>query len=151
MKVKAFSLALIATFTISTLSSAVADEVVVDRQTRVSQIQSRWNPVFDSQYVSLTSLAAKAKLDPTVYKQYTFLLADFLEVRRVIDAALASATGDLEGAYAYAEEETGEFAMTIPELAKSVAKIKTISCVRAKVTKKVSGLAPRCPSGYKKK
>ena len=30
-------------------------------------------------------------------------------------------------------------------------KIQTITCVKGKVTKKVSGLTPKCPSGYKKK
>ncbi len=72
-------------------------------------------------------------------------------MRRVIDAALNSPTGDIEAAAAYAEEETGEFMMMIPELGKSVAKIKTITFVKGKASKKVSGLSPKCPSGYKKK
>lgn len=141
------SVALIAGFT----PAANAEDVVIDRATRVEQIQSRWNPIFDQQYAQLTALAPKAKLDPAVFKSYKNLLEDFTEVRRVIDAALRSATGDIEAANAYAEEETGEFMSSIPELAKTVAKIKTITCVKGKTTKKVSSTAPKCPSGYKKK
>lgn len=150
MKFKSLSVSLAIALSLVVTPSARGDEAV-DRATRIAQIEARWNPVFDAQYLALTALAAKSKLDPTVLKSYNFLLADFLEVRRVIDAALKSPTGDIEAAAAYAEEETGEFAMTIPEIAKMVAKIKTITCVKAKLTKKVSGLNPKCPSGYKKK
>jgi hypothetical protein len=51
----------------------------------------------------------------------------------------------------YAEEELGEFVATRYQLEKLAAKIKTISCVKGKTTKKVSGLTPKCPSGFKKK
>lgn len=148
---KTLSLAIASALLFTAAPSALAEDVVIDRATRVEQIKSRWNPVFDQQYVQLTALAAKAKLDPAVLKSYKYLLEDFTEVRRVIDAALNSATGDIEAANAYAEEETGEFMSMIPELAKMVAKIKTISCVKGKTVKKVSGTTPKCPSGYKKK
>lgn len=151
MKMKTLSLAIATALLFTAAPSALAEDVVIDRATRVEQIKSRWNPVFDQQYVQLTALAAKAKLDPAVLKSYKYLLEDFTEVRRVIDAALNSATGDIEAANAYAEEETGEFMSMIPELAKMVAKIKTISCVKVKTVKKVSGTTPKCPSGYKKK
>lgn len=151
MKISKISILLTCALSLSGIGSAFAEEVVVDRPTRVAQIQAQWNPIFDVQYKQLTALEAKAKLDASVYKSYKFLLADFLEVRRVIDAALVNPTGDLTAAAAYAEEETGEFMTTIPEIARMVAKIKTISCVKGKVTKKVSGLTPKCPSGYKKK
>ena len=151
MKIKTLSLAITAALLMTTAPTAIAEDVVVDRTTRIEQIKSRWNPVFDQQYAALTALAAKAKLDPSVWKSYKYLLEDFIEVRRVIDAALNSPTGDIEAAAAYAEEETGEFMMMIPELGKSVAKIKMITCVKGKTIKKVSGLSPKCPSGYKKK
>ncbi len=151
MKIKTLALAITAALLMTTTPAAIAEDVVVDRTTRIEQIKSRWNPVFDQQYIALTALAAKAKLDPSVWKSYKYLLDDFTEVRRVIDAALNSPTGDIEAAAAYAEEETGEFMMMIPELGKSVAKIKTITCVKGKASKKVSGLSPKCPSGYKKK
>ena len=34
---------------------------------------------------------------------------------------------------------------------KTVATKKTITCIKGKLTKKVTGLAPKCPAGYKKK
>lgn len=153
MNIKSLTIALALATTFAT-SPALAESttvVTVDRATRVEQIKARWNPIFDQQYLQLTALAAKAKLDPQVLKSYKYLLEDFIEVRRVIDAALNSTTGDIEAAAAYAEEETGEFVMFIPELAKQVAKIKTITCVKGKTTKKATGIAPKCPKGYKKK
>jgi hypothetical protein len=35
--------------------------------------------------------------------------------------------------------------------AKATAKKNTISCIKGKVTKKVTGVNPKCPNGYKKK
>ena len=34
---------------------------------------------------------------------------------------------------------------------KSTSKIQTITCIKGKVVKKISGLQPKCPSGYKLK
>jgi hypothetical protein len=34
---------------------------------------------------------------------------------------------------------------------KTVPKLKTINCVKGKMSKKVSGSNPKCPTGYKKK
>ena len=151
MKIMKISIAVVAVLFISSSPLAIAEDVAIDRATRVEQIKSRWNPLFDQQYAQLTALALKAKQDPVVFKNYKFLLDDFLHVRQVIDAALNSPSGDIEAAAAYAEEETGEFMMTIPDLAQQVAKIKSISCVKGKTVKKVTGTAPKCPSGYKKK
>ena len=148
---KTLSLAIASALLFVAAPSALAEDAVIDRAARVEQIKSRWNPIFDQQYAQLTALAPKAKLDPAVLKSYKYLLEDFTEVRRVIDAALNSATGDIEAANAYAEEETGEFMSMIPELAKAVAKIKTITCMKGKLVKKVTSTAPKCPSGYKKK
>jgi hypothetical protein len=150
MRNKKISLALVAILSLSISVPAFADEAS-DRAAKAAAVAARWNPIFDQQYAQLTALAAKAKLDPAVLKSYNYLINDFLEVRRVIDSALASPTGDIDAAYAYAEEETGEFMMTIPQLAKQVALIKTISCVKGKTVKKVTGISAKCPSGYKKK
>jgi translation initiation factor 1 (eIF-1/SUI1) len=51
----------------------------------------------------------------------------------------------------YAEEETEEYASTLNMLEAQAVKIKTISCIKGKTVKKVSGLSPKCPKGYKKK
>ena len=151
MRIKTLTSFTLIAFVFSFAPVAMAEDVAVDRATRVEQIKSRWNPIFDQQYAQLTALEAKAKLDPRILKDYKFLLDDFLHVRRVIDDALISATADIEAANAYAEEETGEFMMTIPELAKKVASIKTISCVKGKTIKKVTAAGAKCPAGYKKK
>ena len=151
MKTRKISLILLVAMILSAAPVASAEEIAVDRATRVEQIKSRWNPLFDQQYSQLVGLASKAKLDPVLLKNYKYLLDDFLHVRQVIDAALNSSTGDIEAAAAYAEEETGEFMMAIPELASQIARIKSITCLKGKVLKKVTGTAPKCPAGYKKK
>ena len=147
---KRISLAIATVLFLSATPFAIADEAS-DRAAKAAAVAARWNPIFDQQYAQLTALAAKAKLDPQVLKSYNYLLNDFLEVRRVIDAALNSPTGDIDAAYAYSEEETGEFMSTIPELAKQVAKIKTITCLKGKTSKKAYGITPKCPAGFKKK
>jgi hypothetical protein len=151
MKISRFSLIITTALILSSAPHAFAEDVTVDRATRVEQIKSRWNPLFDQQYSQLTALAAKAKLDSKIYKDYKYLLEDFLHVRSVIDNALASASGDIEAANAYAEEETGEFMMSIPALASQVVQIKTITCVKGKTSKKVTAYKAACPKGFTKK
>lgn len=151
MKITKITFIIASALVLSTAPLAHAEDVTVERATRVEQIKSRWNPIFDQQYAQLTALEVKAKLDSKVYKNYKYLLDDFLHVRSVIDTALNSAAGDIEAASAYAEEETGEFMMAIPELEKQVALIKTITCVKGKTIKKVTALKAACPKGYVKK
>ena len=151
MKIRNLSLAIAFAVSITSTPVAFAEDVTFDRATRVEQIKARWNPLFDQQYAQLTALEPKAKLDSKVYKDYKYLLADFLHVRSVIDAALNSTSGAIEAAAAYAEEETGEFMMTIPALANPVAKIRTITCAKGKLTKKITSATPQCPAGYRKK
>lgn len=130
---------------------AFADETSTARTTYATSIGSHWNPIFDSQYARILAMADRAKQTPATLKSYKALLADFLEVRRVISDGLTSSTSDLDAINAYGEEETGEFASTISDLEKTVAKIATITCVKGKSSKKVTAIAPKCPSGYKKK
>ena len=151
MKITKISFIIASALVLSSAPLAHAEDITVERATRVEQIKSRWNPVFDQQYLQLTALASKAKLDAKVYKDYNYLLEDFLHVRNVIDTALASASGDIEAANAYAEEETGEFMMTIPALANQVGQIKAITCAKGKTIKKVTAYKAACPKGYVKK
>ena len=132
-------------------SLAQADETATARAALVTKIGAQWNPIFDSQFARITALTEKAKKAPSTLKEYKSLLADFTEVRRVINDGLASSSSELDAVAAYAEEETGEFASSITHLEQSVASIKTISCVKGKVMKKVTEAAPKCPSGFKKK
>ena len=151
MKISKISALIVAAIVIGSAPAAIAEDATVDRATRVEQIRARWNPVFDTQFVALKALEAKAKLDPIIYKTYKSMYADFIGVRKTIEDALNNPTADVEGAASYAEEETGEFASTIPDLEKTIAKIATITCVKGKTTKKVTAVSPKCPSGYKKK
>jgi hypothetical protein len=151
MKIKKLAILLSLSISFSTAQFAFAEDTAVDRATRVEQIKSRWNPIFDQQYSQLSALAIKAKQDAKIYKDYNYLLEDFLHVRNVIDTALKSADGDIEAANAYAEEETGEFMMTIPALANQVVQIKTITCVKGKTIKKVTAYKAACPKGFTKK
>lgn len=121
------------------------------RADQVSAIQDQYNPLFNAEYARLLVLKKKALVDVNLTKSVKAVLADFLEVRRVINDGLNNSTSDLVALKDYAEEETGEFSSTINMLEAQVAKIKTITCVKGKVIKKVSGLPPKCPKGYKKK
>lgn len=121
------------------------------RADQVTAIQDQYNPIFDAEYARLMAVKKKLALDVQAYRGFKAVLADFIEVRRVIDNNLQDAKSDLSAVKDYAEEETGEFASSISGLEAQAAKIKTLSCVKGKVVKKVSGLTPTCPKGYKKK
>lgn len=71
------------------------------------------------------------------------------ELKRLEQEAAAKAISDAN-AKAEAEAKARIEAATRAALA-SQSKKKTILCVKAKVTKKVSGIQPKCPTGYKKK
>jgi hypothetical protein len=150
MRLSKISLVIAAALLIAGSPSAHADEAS-DRAAKAAGIAARWNPIFDAQQLRIDAMAASAKKDKETLKQYNALVPDFAEVRRVINEGLRSATSDLDAVSGYAEEETGEFASTIPALEKLIASIKTISCVKGKTVKKVTGLTPKCPAGYKKK
>jgi hypothetical protein len=121
------------------------------RADQVTAIQDQYNPLFDAEYARLLVLKKKALVDADLTKRVKAVLVDFLEVRRVIGSNLISSTSDLSATRDYAEEETGEFSSTISMLESQAAKIKTISCVKGKVVKKITAISPKCPKGYKKK
>lgn len=121
------------------------------RAEQVVAIQGQYNPIFEAQYARLLVLKKKALVDADLTKKVKAALVDFLDVRRIINTNLISATSDLAATGDYAEEETGEFSSTISYLETQAAKIKTISCIKGKVVKKVTALSPKCPKGYKKK
>lgn len=98
-------------------------------------------------------MAVRTKVlnDASALRSFKASLVDFLEVRRVIDSGLKSSISDLNAVKAYAEEELGEFESSLYLLEKQAAKNKTITCIKGKQVKKISGLTPKCPKGYKKK
>ena len=133
------------------VSPSFAADPTATRADQVTSIQGQYNPRFDSQYARLLVLKKKTLYDAINFPIVKSVLADFLGVRSSINTDLASATADLETVRAYAEEETGEFGNTIYQLETQVAKNKTITCVKGKVLKKISGPSPKCAKGYKKK
>ena len=128
-----------------------AEGTTPTRSDIVTAIQNQYNPLFDAQYARFTVLKAKVLNDAGMLKTYKAMLADFIEVRRVIDSNLKSATSDLDAVRSYAEEEIGEYGSSLSLLEAQAAKIRTIICSKGKLVKKGTGLSPKCPKGYKKK
>jgi hypothetical protein len=135
----------------STVAPVFADTTTPTSDERVAQIHSKYDPMFADLSTRLAALKTKVKLDANLNRQYAAVILDFNTMRATINDGLASASGDVEAMGQLAEEETGEFGSTVYNLELDAAKIKTISCVKAKVTKKVSGVKPLCPKGYIKK
>lgn len=128
-----------------------AADAVPTRADQVTAIQKQYNPLFDAQYARLLAVKTKLVLDANQYRSFKAVLADFLDVRRIIDSDLTSSNSDLDVLKSYADEELGEFDSTLNQLESVAAKIKTITCAKGKQVKKVSGLSPKCPKGFKKK
>lgn len=128
-----------------------AEDTTPARSDLVLAIANQYNPLFDAEYSRFMVLRPKVLNDAGMLKTYKAMLADFIEVRRVIDSNLKSATSDLDAVRSYAEEEIGEYASSLSLLENQAAKSKTIRCLKGKLVKKVSGLTPKCPKGFKKK
>ncbi len=151
MKLNKFLPVAITALLVLTTSSALADTTTPTRDERAAQIHSQYDGTFADLATRLATLAPKLKLDANLARQYKAVILDFNTMRATINDGLASATQDVEAMGQLAEEETGEFASTVYNLEVAAAKIKTISCVKGKIIKKISGLTPVCPKGYAKK
>lgn len=131
--------------------SAFADTALLSRDEQVAAFKAKYDPKFDKAYADYMLFKAKLSLDPSTKATFTSVIDDINEVRRTINGNLVDPNAAMQPIIEYAEEELGEFAVTRFQLEKLAAKIKTITCVKGKATKKVSGLTPKCPSGFKKK
>lgn len=131
--------------------SAFADTAITSREEQVANFKAKYDPKFDKAYADYMKFKTKLLLDPSTKATFSSVIDDINEVRRTINGNLANPTAPMQPIIEYAEEELGEFVVTRYQLEKLAAKIKTISCIKGKTTKKVSGLSPKCPSGYKKK
>ncbi len=140
-------------FAADTTSTATdtATATTSSRALQVTAIQGKYNPIFDAEYSRIIVVKKKHPSDAYVLLNIDIILKDFLEVRRVIDTSLQGSTSDLDAMDSYADEETGEFQVTITNLEQLALTRTTITCVKLKVSKKVSGVKPKCPPGYKKK
>ncbi len=131
--------------------SAFADTALLSRDEQVAAFKAKYDPKFDKAYADYMLFKAKLSLDPSTKATFTSVIDDINEVRRTINGNLVDPNAAMQPIIEYAEEELGEFAVTRFQLEKLATKIKTITCVKGKATKKVSGLTPKCPSGFKKK
>jgi hypothetical protein len=151
VKTRGALLIMICSLILGGIGSAFAADPPPSRRDSVTSIQNQYNPLFDAQYARLIAIHKKVSTDSGTFRTYKALLADFLDMRRILNSGLASSTSDLDALKGYAEEEVGEFGNTISTVEATAAKIRTITCVKAKLVKKVTGLTPKCLKGYKKK
>jgi len=143
----------IAAILVATAAPAIAVDPTPSptRAELVAQIHAKYDPLFATEAFRLALLAKKAPLDIQFNRQYKAVLLDFNTMRATVMDGLASETQDIEAMGQLAEEETGEFNTSIYNLEQMALKIKTITCVKGKTTKKVTGINAACPKGYTKK
>jgi len=151
MKLRRVNSILVSALLLIGTGSAFADTALLSRDEQVAAFKAKYDPKFDKAYADYMVFKAKLSLDPSTKATFTSVIDDINEVRRTINGNLVDPNAAMQPIIEYAEEELGEFAVTRFQLEKLAAKIKTITCVKGKATKKVSGLTPKCPSGFKKK
>ena len=133
------------------MGSAFADTAITSREEQVAIFKATYDPKFDKAYADYMKFKTKLSVDPSTRATFSSVIDDINEVRRTINGNLANPAASMQPIIEYAEEELGEFVITRYQLEKLAAKVKTISCVKGETIKKVSGLTPKCPSGFKKK
>jgi len=126
-------------------------EEATDRAAKVNLVNAKYMPIMEKQYLDLKSIKSQAKTIPSILKQVNPVYEEFEENYDVIRNGLNNPSQDINAIIALCEEEVAEFDNYIFTLKKELAKVKTIVCYKGKVTKKVVGLTPKCPAGYKKR
>ena len=146
--------ALVILFLAISISPAFADSQTVTSQSReqhVAELKAIYVPQYDSQYSRLMAIKAKAFTVTSLKKSFNTVMEDFLDVQKTVYGAWADPLADADAAASYSDEEIGEFEISITYLERQVAKVATITCIKGKVTKKITEVSPKCPSGYVKK
>lgn len=143
-------LALVATL-LSTSMPAHAVDTSLPRDQQVAYITNTYVSRLDAEMVRLNAIKAKMASQPSLLAQYKAFLTDYTGSYNTIKDALASQSADLNTTDDFAAEEVGEFDNTVYQLEQMAGKVKSISCVKGKVSKIVLGLKPVCPKGYIKK
>jgi hypothetical protein len=122
------------------------------RVDQVAQLRATYDPQLDAAYANFLKLKTKLSLEPSALKSYKAVIDDFVETRETINRNLADPNSPTKAVEEYIQEELGEFSTSQFKLTQLAAKIKTISCVKGTIVKKVSAIGtPKCPAGYKKK
>ena len=150
MRTGKFITTLLTTTLILSAAPAVADSAS-DRAATVEMLKQKYVKVLDEQHSTLLVIKSQMKAEPTLLKQVNAVLADFNSNYAAIINGLANVDQPIQPIIDLCQEEVEEFANSIYLLQQMVKKIKTISCTKGKVIKKVSGLAPVCPKGFTKK
>jgi len=135
---------------IGAASSATADEVS-DRAAKVELVKTKYLPTLAEQYAQLKIIKARAKVAPSILKQVNPVYDEFEENYQTILNGLKNPNQDINAVIALCEEEVEEFNNYIYLLNQQLSKLKTITCTKGKVSKKIIALAPKCPAGYKQK
>ena len=149
MKLRVLIAALLAMSISLIATPAIADPLTKDEA--VVLMQDKYDPKFDSQVARLLAMKSKAFTASSTKKWYLAIQADIDDVRRVINASMASALDDYQGPVAYAEEETGEFDSYLSDLETKIRARRSITCIKGKTVKKITEVKPVCPKGYRKK
>jgi hypothetical protein len=144
------AIALVFALFLAGTTSATADEAT-DRAAKVNLVNVKYIPILEKQYLELKSIKSQAKSIPSILKQVNPVYEEFEENYEVIKNGLNNPNQDINAIIALCEEEVAEFDNYIFALKKELAKLKTIVCYKGKVSKKVVGLSPKCPAGYKKR
>ena len=150
MRIGKFITTLLTATLILSAAPAVADSAS-DRAATVEMLKLKYVKVLDEQHSTLLAIKSQMKAEPTLLKQVNAVLADFNSNYAAIINGLANVEQPIQPIIDLCQEEVEEFANSIYLLQQMVKKIKTISCTKGKVIKKVSGLAPVCPKGFTKK
>lgn len=143
-------LAVVVVLTGSAMSQGLAEEIS-DRATKVELVKTKYLPILDKQYSDLRAIKIKAKVAPSISKEANTVFNEFEENYQTILNGLKNPSQDIDAIIALCDEEVAEFDNYIFLLKQQLSKLKTITCLKGKSTKKIVGLNPVCPAGYKKK
>ena len=146
---KKLLLALFAVTLALSSAPAMAEGTRVDE---VAAFHAKYDAQFDQVLVKFTAAKAKLSFDKSSVALVNNSIANLAETRRVIDLNLADANAPMANVIRLADEQLGMFSLTNFKLDNLIAKVKTVTCVKGKTSKKVSAIGtPKCPAGYKKK
>lgn len=139
--------ALVSALLVIGVAPAMAD-AASDRAATVEILKTKYVKVLDEQHLTILALKEKMKVDPYLLKQVNAVLADFDANYAAIVKGLADTNQAIQPIIDLCEEEVEEFANSIYTLQQMVKTLKTIQCVKGKVTKTITAVKPACPKGY---
>ncbi len=143
---------LVAVFAISLMLSSTPANAEGLRADEVASFKAKYDSQFDAALAKFTVAEKKLAFDPSSVALIKNSIANLTETRRVIELNLADENAPMANVIRLADEQLGMFSLTNFKLDNLMAKVKTITCVKGKSTKKVSAIgAAKCPAGYKKK